>query len=362
MAEETIPFYSLLIPVMMAVGFDSIVAVSIVLIGSQVGCLASTVNPFATGVASDAVGISMADGMLLRIIMWVVLVGISIAYVYRYAAKIEKDPTQSIVYSQREEDAKHFDIEAINRQEGVTKKQRNVNILFILTFFLMILSLIPWEEFGINIFANFTKWLSGLPGLGMVLGKDMLPFGQWYFPEITMLFLLMSIIVAIVYGFKESDFISEFLTGASDLIGVAIVVAVARGIQVVMNNGMITDTILNWGEKGLSGLSSIVFIILTFIFYIPMSFLIPSTSGLAAATMGIIGPMGEFAGVGKDLVITAYQSASGLVNLITPTSAIVMGAVAIARIDIGKWWKYITKLIAILFVAICILLAIGTIL
>ncbi|PAB00582.1 YfcC family protein [Enterococcus canintestini] len=362
MAEETIPFYSLLIPVMMAVGFDSIVAVSIVLIGSQVGCLASTVNPFATGVASDAVGISMADGMLLRIIMWVVLVAISIAYVYRYAAKIEKDPTQSLVYNQREEDMKHFDIDAINRQEGVTKKQRNVNILFIVTFLLMILSLIPWEEFGINIFADFTKWLSGLPGLGMVLGKDMLPFGQWYFPEITMLFLLMSIVVAIVYGFKESEFISEFLTGASDLIGVAIVVAVARGIQVVMNNGMITDTILNWGEKGLSGLSSIVFIILTFVFYIPMSFLIPSTSGLAAATMGIIGPMGEFAGVGKDLVITAYQSASGLVNLITPTSAIVMGAVAIARIDIGKWWKYITKLIAILFVAICILLAIGTLL
>lgn len=220
-----------------------------------------------------------------------------------------------------------FDIDSIGRQESITKRQKHVNILFFITFGIMIISLIPWTTLNKNftIFESLTNWLTGLPVVGTVLGKNMLPLGEWYFPEITMLFLVMAIVVAITYGMKESVFISEFLTGASDLIGVAIVVAVARGIQVVMNNGLITDTILHWGEQGLSSLSSSVFLILTFIFYIPMSFLIPSTSGLAAATMGIMGPMGEFAGVGKDLVITAYQSASGLVNLITPTSAIVMG-------------------------------------
>ena len=160
----------------------------------------------------------------------------------------------------------------------------------------MIISLIPWTTLNANftIFESLTNWLTNLPVLGTVLGKSMLPLGDWYFPEITMLFLVMSIVVAITYGMKESEFVSEFLAGASDLIGVAIVVAVARGIQVVMNNGLITDTILHWGEQGLSSLSSSVFIIITFIFYIPMSFLIPSTSGLAAATMGIMGPMGEF--------------------------------------------------------------------
>ncbi len=339
MAEETIPFYALLIPVMMAVGFDTVVAVAIVLVGSQVGCLASTVNPFATGVASQAVGISMGEGIGLRFLMFVVLLAISIAYVYRYASKVEKDPTKSLVYKQREEDIKHFDIDSIGRQESITKRQKHVNILFFITFGIMIISLIPWTTLNKNftIFESLTNWLTGLPVVGTVLGKNMLPLGEWYFPEITMLFLVMAIVVAITYGMKESVFISEFLAGASDLIGVAIVVAVARGIQVVMNNGLITDTILHWGEQGLSSLSSSVFLILTFIFYIPMSFLIPSTSGLAAATMGIMGPMGEFAGVGKDLVITAYQSASGLVNLITPTSAIVMGAVAIARFDISVW-------------------------
>lgn len=364
MAEETIPFYALLIPVMMAIGLDTVVAVAIVLVGSQVGCLASTVNPFATGVASDAVGISMGEGIGLRFIMFVVLVAISIVYVYRYASKIEKDPTKSLVYDRRQEDIKHFDIEAIANQETMTKKQRNVMILFFITFILMIISLIPWTMLNDNFtfFENLTSWITGLPVIGMVLGKDMLPFGDWYFPEITMLFLLMAILTAVIYGMKESTFISEFMAGASDLLGVAIVVAVARGIQVIMNQGLITDTILHWGEQGLSGLNSGVFIVLTFIFYIPMSFLIPSTSGLASATMGIMGPMGEFAGVGRDLVITAYQSASGLVNLITPTSAIVMGALAIARFDIGTWFKFMGKLIAILFVAICVILAVAALL
>lgn len=363
MAEETIPFYVVLIPVMMACGFDSITAVAIVLVGSQVGCLASILNPFATGVASETAGISIADGIGLRIIMFVILVGISIFYVYRYATKIEKNPEKSLVYAQREEDLKHFDIEALNNQPPITKRQKRVNVLFFITFGIMIISLIPWPLLNkhFTLFNQLTEWLVNIPYLGVVLGKDMLPFGDWYFGEITMLFMVMAAIIAISYGFKEEKFISVFIAGAADLVGVALIVAVARGIQVVMNNGLITDTILHWGEKGLSGLASSVFIVITFIFYIPMSFLIPSTSGLAAATIGIMAPMGEFADVGKALVITAYQSASGLVNLITPTSAVVMGALAIARTDIGVWFKFVLKLLVILFVAICIILGIAAV-
>ena len=164
---------------------------------------------------------------------------------------------------------KHFDIDSIGRQETITKRQKHVNVLFFITFGIMIISLIPWTTLNSNftIFESLTKWITGIPVVGTVLGKNMLPLGDWYFPEITMLFLVMAIVVAFTYGMKESDFISEFLAGASDLIGVAIVVAVARGIQVVMNNGLITDTILHWGEQGLSSLSSSVFLILTFIFY-----------------------------------------------------------------------------------------------
>ena len=361
MAEETIPFYMLLIPVMMSVGFDSITAIGTILIGSQVGCLASTINPFATGVASQTANISPSDGLGLRIFMLVVLLAISIFYVYRYASKIQKDPTKSLVYSQRTTDQKYFKTDVIDQQKAITGKQKAVNAVFFGTFILMLVSLIPWSDIfkGFTFFEDATKWLVNLPFIGTLIGKDAAPLGTWYFMEITMLFMLAAIVVAFVYKIKEPEFIRNFMTGASDMIGVAFVVAIARGIQVVMNDGMMTDTILRLGEQSLSGLSSGVFIVLTYIFYLPMSFLIPSTSGLASATIGIIGPMGEFAGVSKSLVVTAFQSASGLINLITPTSAVVMGALAIGRTNIGVWFKFVGKLVAILFVATAVILAVA---
>lgn len=127
-----------------------------------------------------------------------------------------------------------------------------------------------------------------------------------------------------------------------------------------MNGGMITATILHWGETGLAGLSSQVFVILAYIFYLPMSFLIPSTSGLAGATMGIMAPLGQFSNVPAHLVITAFQSASGILNMISPTSAIVMGALALGRIDLGTWWKFIGKFIVMVMLVSVLLLVVAT--
>lgn len=358
MGEETMAFYPLLIPVMIAVGFDSIVAVAIILIGSQIGCLASTINPFATGVAADAAGVSIADGMIWRIIQWFILVGMSIWFVYNYASKIEKDPSKSLVADKAEEHKEFFQLQ--NSGEELSKRQRNVLTIFTLTFVIMILSLIPWEEFGIKLFTNINTWLTTMPILGGAIGKTMGAFGTWYFPEITMLFIMMGVLVAIVYRMSEDDFLSSFLTGAGEFLGVAIICAIARGIQVIMNGGMITDTILHWGETGLSGLSSQVFIILAYIFYLPMSFLIPSTSGLAGATMGIMAPLGQFSNVPAHLVITAFQSASGILNMISPTSAIVMGALALGRVDLGTWWKFIGKFIVMVMLVSVLLLVVAT--
>lgn len=358
MGEETMAFYPLLIPVMIAVGFDSIVAVAIILIGSQIGCLASTINPFATGVAADAAGVSIADGMIWRIIQWFILVGMSIWFVYNYASKIEKDPSKSLVADKAEEHKEFFQLQ--NSGEELSKRQRNVLTIFTLTFVIMILSLIPWEEFGIKLFTNINTWLTTMPILGGAIGKTMGAFGTWYFPEITMLFIMMGVLVAIVYRMSEDDFLSFFLTGAGEFLGVAIICAIARGIQVIMNGGMITATILHWGETGLSGLSSQVFIILAYIFYLPMSFLIPSTSGLAGATMGIMAPLGQFSNVPAHLVITAFQSASGILNMISPTSAIVMGALALGRVDLGTWWKFIGKFIVMVMLVSVLLLVVAT--
>ena len=225
----------------------------------------------------------------------------------------------------------------------------------------MVLSFIPWTDLGITIFKDFNTWLTGLPVLGKIIGSSTSALGTWYFPEGAMLFAFMGILIGIVYGLKEEQIISSFMTGAADLLSVALIVAIARGIQVIMNNGMITDTILNWGKQGLSGLSSQVFIVLTYIFYLPMSFLIPSSSGLASATMGIMAPLGEFVNVRPSLIITAYQSASGVLNLIAPTSGIVMGALALGRVDLSAWWKFMGKLVVAIVVITIALLLLGTV-
>ena len=286
MAEETIAFYPLLIPIMIGVGFDTITAVAVILVGSQIGCLASTVNPFATGVASDTAGISIADGIVWRLVFLVVMVAISIFYVYSYATKIEKNPEKSFVYSQRKENLELFKIP--ESSEAMTKKQLYILWIFILTFFIMILSLIPWGDFGIKIFEQFNDALLGLPVIGGLF-RHASPFGTWYFSEITMLFFVSSVLIGVVYGMSEDKFLEVFLKGSADLIGVALICAVSRGIQIIMNDGLITATILHWGEIGLKGLSPQLFITLTYLFYLPMSFLIPGTSSLAGATMGLLG-------------------------------------------------------------------------
>jgi len=359
MAEETLAFYPLIIPVMIAVGFDMLVAVSVILLGAGVGVLASTVNPFATGVASQALGISPGDGIVLRLVFFVVMYAIAVAYVMRYATKVQKDKEKSLVSDKYEENKEKFQTK--NTNEKMNTRQKIVIFLFGLAFLLMVLGLIPWTLLNENwtIFENLNAWLMGLPVIGTVLGQQMVPLGDWYFVEITMLFLAMAIIIGIVYRLPEGEIVSGFVNGAKDLLSVALIVALARGIQVIMNEGMITATILNFGERSLSDLSPVVFSVLTYIFYIPLSFLIPSTSGLASATMGIMGPLGSFVGVAQHIVVTAFQSASGIVNLITPTSGVVMGALAIAGIELTTWWKFTAKLIGIIFVVTCILMALG---
>ncbi|MGO1918964.1 MAG: YfcC family protein [Alkalibacterium gilvum] len=359
MAEETLAFYPLIIPVMIAVGFDMLVAVSVILLGAGVGVLASTVNPFATGVASQALGISPGDGIVLRLIFFVVMYGITTAYVYRYASKVQKNREKSLVSEDYEKNKNKFKTK--NQDAKMNTRQKIVIVLFSLTFIVMVISLIPWTLLNENwtLFETFNTWLMGLPIIGTVLGQQMVPLGDWYFQEITMLFLAMAVIIGMIYRVPEKDIVSGFVEGAKELLSVALIVALARGIQVIMNEGMITDTILHFGEQALSGLSPVVFSVLTYIFYIPLSFLIPSTSGLASATMGIMGPLGSFVGVSEHIVVTAFQSASGIVNLVTPTFGVVMGALAIAEVELVTWWKYTAKLIGILFIATCILLAIG---
>ena len=361
MAEETMAFYPLLIPVMLVVGFDTITAVAIILIGSQIGCLASTVNPFSTGVASDVANIGIAEGMGVRIVFFVVMLAIAIPYVYRYASKVEKDPSASLVFQDREKNLEFFQLKATDT--NLTKVQKKVLRIFAFTFVIMVIALVPWssDSFHVTIFEELNTSLTSLPVIGTIFGHS-LALGDWYFPEITMLFLMMAILVGFVSKMDEKRFIEVFMQGVADLLKVSLICAIARGIQVIMNDGLITATILHFGEESLANLPSSVFITLTYLFYLPLSFLIPSTSGLAGATIGIMAPLGEFAGVSKHLVITAFQSASGILNLLSPTSGIVMGALALGHVDLTTWWKFIGKLALMILLATIGILVLATIL
>ncbi|KXZ38878.1 Uncharacterized membrane protein YfcC, ion transporter superfamily [Alkalithermobacter thermoalcaliphilus JW-YL-7 = DSM 7308] len=341
MAEETIAFYPLLLPVFIAAGYDSLTAVGTILLGAGAGVLGSTVNPFATGIASGFAGISLGQGIGIRLLVLVLAETAAIIYVMRYAEKVKKDPSKSLVYDMMEDNKRHF-VNQNTRSEfpELNSKRKLILALFALTFAVMIFGVIPFEDLGITFVP--TLW--------------------WWFGELTTLFLVAAIVIGLVYGMNEDELISSFVGGARDLLGVALIIGLSRGITIIMNAGKITDTILSIGEQALTGVGSFAFIILTYLFYIPLAFLIPSTSGLATLSMPIMAPLGDFAGVSRDLVITAYQSASGTVNLLTPTSAVVMGALAIARVPYDKWLKFVFKFLLVVIAIVITALSLGILL
>ncbi|PWB54299.1 MAG: C4-dicarboxylate ABC transporter [Anaerolineales bacterium] len=338
MAEETLAFYALIITVMLAAGYDGLSAGALILLGAGIGCLGSTVNPFATGIASGFAGTTLSDGLIGRVVLLIVGTIIGIVFVMRYAEKVKKDPTKSLIYDMKTANEKQF---MSGKDEGTdfgkfTTRHIVILVFFFLAFVVMVYGVIPWEDLGLSI-----------------------PTWWWWFPEMTANFLFFGILIGIIGKLSEKDLVNTFVDGAKDMLGVALIIGVARGVTVIMNNGLITDTVLYWAEKALSGLSSVGFIVVTYLLYIPLSFLIPSSSGLATVSMPIMAPLAGFAGVNPALVVTAFQAASGLVNLVTPTSAVVMGGLAIARVGYGVWWKFVGLVLALLFILTIIVLSAG---
>ena len=338
MAEESLAFYGLIIAVMLAAGYDAMVGTAVVMLGAGIGVMASTVNPFATGVASQFAGISIADGMVSRIFILVVGTAIGIIYVIRYAEKVKADPSKSLVYDKKEEYERRFlGSMGTDSIPELTGRLTAILVLFVLAFAIMIYSVIPWGDLGI-----------GVPELG------------WWFGEFSALFLGFAIVIGLVARMGEAELSETFISGARDMLGVALVIGLARGISVIMTNGMITDTMLSWAESALGTVGGLVFINITHLIYLPLGFLIPSSSGLATVTMPIMAPLADIAEVDRSLVVTAYQSASGLLNIVNPTFAVVMGGLALARIGYHKWLAFVWPVLVILFFLYAIVLSIGT--
>jgi uncharacterized ion transporter superfamily protein YfcC len=342
MWEETLGFFALLVPLALALGYDRMVAAAIIFLGAGTGVIASTVNPFATGVASDAAGISIGDGIGLRIALWLVLVPIAITYVVFYARRISLDPARSIVgiSPSDAEEARGL----VTDVPRLTGRQKIILCLFGFTFLWMIYGFIPWNDL----------WQEGF-------SRDFpLPTFNWfYFPEAAAMFLIMAVVIGLIAKLGEEGTVNTIVAGAGDFLGAALIIVLARGITVVMKNSYMTDTVLHAMENVVSGTSSGAFAILAFLVNIPIAFLVPSSSGQAALVMPILAPLSGFAGVPKEISVTAFQSASGLVNLFTPTSAVIMGGLALTKARYDHYLRFVWPYLIIVFVVICAFIGIS---
>jgi len=342
MWEETLGFFVLLVPLALALKYDRMVAAAIIFLGAGSGVIGSTVNPFATGVASDAAGISIGEGIGLRIAMWIVLVALAIAYVLWYARRVRQHPEKSVVGVSASDAA---DAESlVTDVPELTGRQKLVLTLFAGTFLLMIYGFIPWNDL----------WHEGF-------GRNFpLPtFADFYFPEAAALFIVMAVVIGLIARLGEEGTVSTIIAGASDFLGAGLIIVLARGITVVMKNAYMTDTILHWMENAVSGSSAGAFAILAFIVNLPIAFLVPSSSGHAALVMPILAPLADFAGVPRSIAVTAFQSASGLVNLVTPTSAVIMGGLALSKIGYDRYLKFVWPFLAAVFVICCAFIGIA---
>lgn len=330
MAEETLPFFAIFMPIMMAMGFDSMTAFMVVFVGARTGYIASTINPFNVLIAQGILGIQGNPQLWLRMIAWVVLTAVAITWVVLYARRVEKNPESSITFEddiakkvEFAADESALDAEFTGRQKGV------------LAVFIAGMCLIIW----------------GLVTQG------------WYMNEISAVFLAMGLLAGVIAGFSQDVIAQEFVAGIADFAFSAIVVGLARGILVIASDGMIIDTILNALATGLGGIPAVLFTTLLYAVENLLAILVPSSSGLAALTAPIFGPLTELMGLNPEAAVWALSMGSATMSLICPTSAILVAGLGVCKIKLGQWWKTVWKfflvvsLINIVFVAISGLIA-----
>ena len=375
MCEETVPFYALLAATMMAAGFDPMVGAATVLLGAGCGCLGSTVNPFAVGAAVDAltgVGIEVNQSIIIGLgaVLWIVTTAMSIVFVMNYAKKVKADKGSTILSMQELKDAEEAHGKAaseVHNEVKLTGRQKGVLIAFAFTFVVMIVGFIPLADLNEGV-ANFfdAGAVYDADGNTVVQGWSALitglPIGQWYFDEASTWFFLMAILIGIIGGLSEKQIVNTFITGAADMMSVVLVIALARGISVLMANTGLDVYVLDAAANALAGLSGVIFAPMSFLVYFGLSFLIPSTSGMATVSMPIMGPLAVKLGFSPEVMVMIFSAAIGVVNLFTPTSGAIMGGLALAKIEWTTWLKFALKLIVALSVVCAIILTVACVL
>ena len=325
LAEETMAFFPILIPVFLAAGYDAIVGVACIFIGSAVGTMCSTSNPFSSIIASDAAGITWATGLNGRIGMLVVCTLICILYILHYAKKVKADPSKSIVYDQKEQLETLFGAKTTDKNLELTGRLKLILFVFAASFLIMII--------GVSKF-------------------------HWWFVEMTTTFLIGAIIIGFIAKLEENAFMEAFAKGAGDLLGVAFIIGIARGITIIMDDGLISDTMLYYASGITEGMNKGIFANVMLFLYAGLSFFIPSSSGLAVLSMPIMAPLADTVEIGRNVIVNAYQYGMGLFYFISPTG-LILASLAIVRIGYDKWLKFVLPLFFILLAVTMVVLTVS---
>ena len=312
--EETIAFLPILIPVFLAAKYDAMVAIACVFLGTQVGVMAATTNPFSTIIASDAAGIQWTVGLQGRIVMLLICITLTILFILRYAKRVKADPSTSVIFSQKEQIEKLFGVKKNLKIAKLTIQLKFILLIFISCFMIMVWGVIALE---------------------------------WWFVEMTTVFFFGAILIGVVARIKETVFINAFMKGAGELLGVAFIVGLARGISILMSDGLISDTILYEAGTLTGGMEKGFFITALFGIYNLIAFFVSSTSGTAVLTIPIIAPLADTVNIGREVIINAFQYGHGLFNLINPTG-LILAFLGVAQIGYDRFLKFIWPLLVVL--------------
>lgn len=316
MSDELVPFYLLIMPIMFAMGYDSMTTFMTVCLAATVGYAASTINPFSVLIAQGVAGIQGNPQLGFRMIQWVIMMAVVITFVTWRALKIKKNPEQSITYQDDIQKRKEISADVDFSQE-MTLRQKLVVTIFVAGMVTVVVGLV---KFG------------------------------WYMNELSACFFAMGILMGIAGGMREKEIAEEFLNGVKDIAFAAMVIGFCSGIMVVAQDGMIIDTILNVLSNLVANSNNAMFAGVLYIVQSLLTLLVPSSSGLAALSIPVMAPLCDLHGVNPEAAVTSLQYANQLTNLMSPVAGTTVAGLAICKISFGQWWKTIWKVFLLLTV------------
>ncbi len=325
MAEETLAFYPLVVPVFLAAGYDLLVPVAVIYLGSNIGTMTGVTCPFSVILASDVAGINWSIGSTGRIIMFFITTAITIIYLLRYADKVKKDPSKSLVLKYDGNVQSPFAVVDASETEKMSRKDKLILLLFGATFGMLIFGVVKLE---------------------------------WWLLEMTSLFFASSLLLAIIMRMKEKVFVEKLIKGAEGLLSVAFIVGFARGVTIILNDGHISDSILFYSANLVKGMTAAIFIVSLLLLYLVLTIFISSTSGMAVLTMPIIAPLGLLVGMGVENIVTVYVLGTGIMNAISPTG-LTLPSISMVNVSYKTWLKFTTPLLIILTIISAIFLVIN---